>query len=264
MYNTDMADERVDEYKEVHNLSDVDGLEVIKKDFEEFSVIIVNVLNDKGKEAIEKDIGTYITYEMKDVNYIEDKEKVIESLKNEIEQFIKPKDTVLIVGLGNIYVVADALGNNVVKNINVTRHYKKLMTDVDLNGLREVSAICPGVMGNTGIETTEIVNAISNVVRPDTIIVIDSLVTNSIKRVGASIQLSNSGITPGSGISNVNKKIDSKSLNANIVSIGVPMVLDISSMVNEIKEKYILTPKDVDYTLQTMSDIISQSINKAM
>ena len=117
MYNTDMADERVDEYKEVHNLSDVDGLEVIKKDFEEFSVIKVNVLNDKGKEAIEKDIGTYITYEMKDVNYIEDKEKVIESLKNEIEQFIKPKDTVLIVGLGNIYVVADALGNNVVKNI---------------------------------------------------------------------------------------------------------------------------------------------------
>ena len=115
MYNTDMADERVDEYKEVHNLSDVDGLEVIKKDFEEFSVIKVNVLNDKGKEAIEKDIGTYITYEMKDVNYIEDKEKVIESLKNEIEQFIKPKDTVLIVGLGNIYVVADALGNNVVK-----------------------------------------------------------------------------------------------------------------------------------------------------
>ena len=86
MYNTDMADERVDEYKEVHNLSDVDGLEVIKKDFEEFSVIKVNVLNDKGKEAIEKDIGTYITYEMKDVNYIEDKEKVIESLKNEIEQ----------------------------------------------------------------------------------------------------------------------------------------------------------------------------------
>ena len=263
MFNTDMADERIDEYKYVHNLSDVDGLQEIKDSYDDFSVVRVNVLDENGSKAIEKEIGTYITYEIKDVNYIEDdnKEKLVETLSKEISAFIEPNDKIMVVGLGNIYVVADALGNSVVKNINVTRYLKNIKLDFNVESIREVSAICPGVMGNTGIETVEIINAVSKIVNPDCIIVIDSLVTSSVNRVGASIQLSNRGITPGSGISNINKKIDSSS---KIISIGVPMALDISSMVNEIKEKYILTPKDVDFTLQTMSNIISESINKAM
>lgn len=264
MFNTDMADERVDEYKKVHNLTEVDGIKVQKNDYEDFSVVKVDVLNENGVKSIDKEIGTYITYEINDVNYVDNTDIICESLTNQIKAFIKDNDSVMVVGLGNIYITPDALGSRVIKNIEVTRHIMKLSKDLDLNSIREVSAFCPGVMGNTGIESTEIVDAVSKIVNPKTIIVIDSLITNSVQRVGNSIQLSNTGISPGSGITNANKKISKESIGANIISIGVPMVLDISGIINEKIDNYIVTPKDVDDTLFTMSEIISKSINNAM
>ncbi len=264
MFNTDMADERVDEYKKVHNLTDVDGIKIQKNDFEDFSVVKVDVLNENGVKSIEKEIGTYITYEINDVNYVDNVDKISESLTNQIKSFLKEKESVMIVGLGNIYITPDALGSRVIKNVEVTRHIMKLSKDFNLENIREVSAFCPGVMGNTGIESTEIVEAVSKIVNPNVIIVIDSLITNSFKRVGNSIQLSNTGISPGSGITGANRKISKESTGANIISIGVPMVLDISGMVNETINNYIVTPKDVDDTLFTMSEIISKSINNAM
>ena len=114
----------------------------------------------------------------------------------------------MVVGLGNLYVTPDALGSKVVNSIEVTRHILKLAKEMIDSNTREVSAICPGVMGNTGIQTSEIISSVSNIVKPKYIIVIDSLMSKSIKRVGASIQLSNTGITPGSGITGVNSAID--------------------------------------------------------
>jgi spore protease len=264
MFNTDMADERVDEYKKVHNLTDVDGIKVEKKDYEDFSVVKVDVLNDNGAKSIDKEIGTYVTYEINDVNYVDNIDKICESLTNELNSFVNEKESVMVVGLGNIYITPDALGSRVIKNIEVTRHIMKLSKELDLENIREVSAFCPGVMGNTGIGSTEIVEAVSKIVNPNVIIVIDSLITNSIHRVGNSIQLSNTGISPGSGITNANRKISKDSTGAQIISIGVPMVLDISGILDEKIDNYIVTPKDVDDTLFTMSEIISKSINNAM
>lgn len=286
-YNTDMADERVDEYKVINNMSSIDGIEITEEKFDEFKITQVNVLNQNGAEAIDKKIGKYITFEMENVKYLENKDEIILKLNEYLKELIAAKDSVMVVGLGNLYVTPDALGSKVVNSIDVTRHILKLAKEMVSENTREVSAICPGVMGNTGIQTSEIISSVSQIVKPKYIIVIDSLMSKSIKRVGASIQLSNTGITPGSGITGFNNAIDKDSTGATVISLGVPMVVDMATITNDAlnkienkedergeryykianildTENYIVTPKDIDELIQIMSDIISQSINRAM
>ena len=286
-YNTDMADERVDEYKVINNMSSIDGIEITEEKFDEFKITQVNVLNQNGADAIYKKIGKYITFEMENVKYLENKDKIVLKLNEYLKELITSKDSVMIVGLGNLYVTPDALGSKVVNSIDVTRHILKLAKEMVSENTREVSAICPGVMGNTGIQTSEIISSVSQIVKPKYIIVIDSLMSKSIKRVGASIQLSNTGITPGSGITGFNNAIDKDSTGATVISLGVPMVVDMATITNDAlnrienkedergeryykianildTENYIVTPKDIDELIQIMSDIISQSINRAM
>lgn len=286
-YNTDMADERVDEYKVINNMSSIDGIEITEEKFDEFKITLVNVLNQNGADAIDKKIGKYITFEMDNVKYLDNKNKVILKLNEYLKELINTNEPVMVVGLGNLYVTPDALGSKVVNSIEVTRHILKLAKEMIDSNTREVSAICPGVMGNTGIQTSEIISSVSNIVKPKYIIVIDSLMSKSIKRVGASIQLSNTGITPGSGITGFNSAIDKESTGATVISLGVPMVVDMATITNDAlskiennedeqgeryykianildTENYIVTPKDIDELIQTMSEIISESINKAM
>lgn len=286
-YNTDMADERVDEYKVINNMSRIDGIEITEEKFDEFKITQVNVLNQNGADAIDKKIGKYITFEMDNVKYLDNKNKVILKLNEYLKELINTNEPVMVVGLGNLYVTPDALGSKVVNSIEVTRHILKLAKEMIDSNTREVSAICPGVMGNTGIQTSEIISSVSNIVKPKYIIVIDSLMSKSIKRVGTSIQLSNTGITPGSGITGFNSAIDKESTGATVISLGVPMVVDMATITNDAlskiennedeqgeryykianildTENYIVTPKDIDELIQIMSEIISESINKAM
>ena len=283
-YNTDMADERIDEYKTVKNLSSIDGIEVKQTTYDEFKITEVNVLNENGKNAIQKDIGKYITIDTEEIKYLDDENLLIEKIKVELEKLIPMDNSIFVVGLGNMYVTADALGAKVIKGIEATRHILKLGKMYNSN-TREVSCISPGVMGNTGIETSEIVYAVANTIKPKTIVVIDSLMSKSISRVGKSIQISDTGIIPGSGITGVNKSIDSKSMNAKVISIGVPMVVDVATIANEAIEKIedkrdnsferytkiknvldtqnlIVTPKDIDELIEITSRIIYSSINK--
>lgn len=286
-YNTDMADERVDEYKVINNMSSIDGIEVTQEKYDEFKITQVNVLNENGAEAIDKKVGKYITFEMEDIKYIEDRQMIIDKLEEQLKNLIDKNKSVMIVGLGNLYVTPDALGSKVVNGIEVTRHILEFAKEMIDSNTREVSAICPGVMGNTGIQTSEIISAVSEVVKPQYIIVIDSLMSKSIKRVGSSIQISNTGITPGSGITGINNSIDSDSTGATVISLGVPMVVDMATITNDAlskiennddekgeryhqianvldTENYIVTPKDIDELIEIMSEIISESINKAM
>ncbi len=286
-YNTDMADERVDEYKYVNNLSAIDGIEVLQEKYDEFNITTVNVLNENGKNAIDKEIGSYITFEMDNIKYIEDKQKIIEKLTEHLKKLIKDNESVLVVGLGNVYVTADALGSKVINRVDATRHILKFAKDIIDSDTREVSAIAPGVMGKTGVQTSEIVSSISKIVSPKYIIVIDSLMSKSMQRVGNSIQLSNTGIIPGSGINGYNKKIDENTTEAKVISIGVPMVVDIATITNDAisiienkedndlerykkiaktldMQNYIVTPKDIDELIDLMSEVISDGINKAM
>lgn len=285
-FNTDMADERLDEYKYVNNLSAVDGIEIKQEENDDIKITTVDVLNENGRDAIQKEIGRYITIEMEDVRYINNVENLRNKITKCIKEMINTEESTLVVGLGNMYVTPDALGSKVVKGIEVTRHILRLTQGIIPADTREISAICPGVMGNTGIETTEIVSSIANFVKPKYIIVIDSLMSKSVNRVGNSIQISNTGISPGSGITGINNKINKEATGADVISIGVPMVVDIATITNDVLNKinendesvsyyeeiannldtqnYIVTPKDIDDLIDIMSKIISKSINLAL
>lgn len=312
-FRTDMADERVDTYKRVHNLSQVDGIKVNSNNKNGVIITEVEVLNENGEKAVLKKVGKYITMEISDLNYLNEDEK--ENIKEEVSKVIKnligdnKKESVLIVGLGNISVTPDALGPKVVKSIDVTRHLIKFAKELVEPDTRAISAISPGVLGTTGIETSEIINSIVEKTKPDIIIAIDSLASGSIHRIGNTIQFSNTGITPGEGVRNKREGLNKETLGIPVIAIGVPTVVDMATITNEAIDKmidnakneignevnkeqqenilkvfetleqdtrydmianvlntqnYIVTPKEIDNVIDSVSDIISSGINLAV
>ena len=239
-FRTDMADERVDTYKQVHNLTEINGIKVESITEDIIKTTTVDVLNENGKNAVKKDIGKYITMEIKDVEYLteEQKQSVITAVANQIKILIgKEVNNILIVGLGNEAVTPDALGPKVVSFVNVTRHMLKYAKEFVEPGTKEISAISPGVLGTTGIETEEIVEAVTKIVKPEVLVVIDSLASMSMERLGKTIQLGNTGITPGAGIGNKRKALNKESLGTEVIALGVPLVVDMATITNEAIDK---------------------------
>lgn len=273
-YTTDMADERVDEYKRVHNLSEIQGIKIDTNNQKYLSVTTVDVLNENGKDAVGKDIGKYVTIELNNMVDLTDEEKeaIISELKKQINILVgKNFNSAMVVGLGNEYVTPDALGPKVISYINVTRHVLKYAKELTIPGTKEISAISPGVLGMTGVETEEIIEAIVKKVSPDIIIVIDSLASMSVFRVGKTIQLGNSGITPGAGVGNRRKALDKTSLGVPVIAIGVPTVVKMATILSEYNIKdineennMIVTPKEIDELIKNMSEIIADGINSAL
>lgn len=246
-FKTDMADERVDTYKRVNNLTEIDGVKVESKNDEIVTTTTVDVLNENGATALSKEIGKYITMEIKDIKYLEekDKNKIINTLSNEIKNLIGEDKTksILVVGLGNIYVTPDSLGPKVVQTVDITRHLINFAKDLVEPDTRSVSALSPGVLGTTGIETSEIITSVCNEVKPDIVIAIDSLASSSINRLGTTIQLSNTGITPGAGVRNKREGINQNTLNVPVIAIGVPTVVEMATITSEAIDKMVEVTK---------------------
>ena len=190
-FRTDLALERRDLFKKANNISnEVDGLETQEESFtDDIKISRVKVLNDNGEQAIGKRKGTYITIDIKNLKIAgEDEiqkasEAVTKELKNLIGALVDPQEDILVVGLGNLYVTPDALGPKVVNEIDITRHLLNYMPDVLDKDTRPVSAIAPGVLGTTGIETLEVIKGIVENIHPKLIIVIDALASRSIERI---------------------------------------------------------------------------------
>ena len=243
MYNfrTDMADERSAIYKKANGLKDeIPGIETIEKqDMENVKTSIVKITNEEGEKAIGKPIGTYITFDLKNLRYAEDDEMeqtaniISKEIKSIVNVKIKAKDEILVVGLGNEYVTADSLGPKVVSEIEVTRHLLKYAPECVVPGARSVSSIAPGVLGTTGIETLEIIKGIVDNVKPKLIIVIDSLASKSIERISSTIQISDTGIVPGAGVGNTRKELSENTLGIPVIAIGVPMVVELATLVSD-------------------------------
>lgn len=246
-FRTDMADERIDIYKRVHNLSEIDGVIVKSTDTDNIKVTTVDIINENGEKALSKKIGTYITIETLNIEYLSEEEKqtLIYKVAEQIKLLVKDDHkSIMVVGLGNIYVTPDALGPKVVKYLDITRHLLKFAKEYIDSNTREVSAISPGVLGTTGIETSEIIESVTKKVKPDIVIVIDSLASQSVHRVGKSIQLSNVGIVPGAGIKNKRVGINQDTLKIPVIAIGVPTVVDMATITNEAIDKLIESGKD--------------------
>ena len=247
-FRTDMADERVDTYKRVNNLSEIDGIKVDSNSNDGIITTIVDVLNENGSKSVQKEIGKYITIEITDMNSLdqEKNKEIINILSNQIRSLIgnNYEDSILVVGLGNEGVTPDSLGPKVMKGIDVTRHLLNFAKELVESDTRSVSAISPGVLGTTGIETSEIVMAIVEKIKPNMLIVIDSLASSSIHRIGNTIQLSNTGITPGAGVRNKREGINQKVLGIPVIAIGVPTVVDMATITNEAIDKMLSSAKE--------------------
>lgn len=183
------------------------------------------------------------------------------------------RKTALIAGLGNSDITPDALGPLVVSQIIATRHLRNVLPEGhELKQLNRVSAIAPGVLGQTGIEAAEIIRSLCDSVKPDCVIVIDALACSDISRLGSTIQLTDTGISPGSGVQNRRKELSETTLGIPVIAIGVPTVVDMHTIVENITgnppDKHLpnmmVTPRDIDKLVERTARLIAYSINKAV
>ena len=224
MYNfrTDLALERREIFRKNNNLEEIDGIEIENKEIDpNLKVTKVDITNQNGEQAIGKPIGTYITIDIQKLRLAEEAEIqksaeiLSEELKEIINKHIESKDDILVVGLGNIYVTPDSLGPKVINDIDVTRHIIKYLPQYIDENSRPVSAISPGVLGTTGIETLEILEGVVKEIKPKLLIVIDALASRSIERISSTIQLSDTGIVVG----NTRKEISKNTLGIPVIAI---------------------------------------------
>lgn len=298
---TDLALENREIYRLAQKIeNEIPGIETEVNDSDsDMLVTKVKILTNEGAEALGKPIGNYITIESQmmndEVESIDNKiiQKVADTIKD-ISHLVK-KDTVLVVGLGNGDVTPDALGPKVVENLQITRHLIEYAPEYVKEGTRAVSAIIPGVLGTTGIETSEIVKGIVERVKPDLVIVIDALASKNMDRISKTIQIADTGIIPGSGVGNSRFAITKETLGVPTIVIGVPTVVGIPTIVDEaisyviektteddtekeeLKNKnymkeilenkkfdFMVTPKDIDDIINNLSNLVANSINVAL
>lgn len=240
VYNvrTDLAMEANEMAEQRLNRS-IDGIDIETLQDQGITITRLDVKTEEGSKEIGKMIGKYVTLEVPELRNgdTELQNRVATHMAKELEQFltrmnIKRDAKVLIVGLGNWNVTPDALGPIVVENVMVTRHFFELMPNDVAPGYRPVSAISPGVLGITGIESSEIVKGIVDQSKPDVVIAIDALASKSIERVNTTIQIADTGIHPGSGIGNKRKGLTEEILGIPTIAIGVPTVVFASTIVN--------------------------------
>lgn len=308
-FNTDMADERSEIYKKANKIEkNIDGIDTENQDInEKIKISRVKIINEKGAEAIGKPKGNYITIDIKKLKIADNNEiqkaaeTVTGELKSLIDKHVDRKGDILIVGLGNTYVTPDSLGPKVVKDIDITRHLLKYAPEYIDPETRSITAIAPGVLGTTGIETMEIIKGIVDNIGPKLIIVIDSLSSKSIERISSTVQIADTGIVPGAGVGNVRNEISENTLGIPVIAIGVPMVVEAATIaadsidlfieklqqeansneyLNQLKnaDKYamirealipkdynlIVTPKEIDDLIENMKDVIARGINYAV
>ena len=306
---TDLALEAKESYEQDN--VEIRGVRIEKLEDEEKEIQTTTVVieTENGAKAMGKPVGTYITLEAPNMSIPD--EDYHREISKELAVHLKKlmgeeEQSVLIVGLGNRDVTPDALGPYVVKNINITRHvireYGK--ASMDEERVNQVSGIVPGVMAQTGMETLEIIRGVVEETQPQLVVVVDALAARSTKRLNRTIQITDTGINPGSGVGNHRDGINEQVLGVPVIAIGVPTVVDAATIVNDTMESLIesmdssshiknlggalgtlsraekhqmirelisphlnsmfVTPKDIDATVKRISYTISEGLNMAL
>lgn len=306
--HTDLALEEKERFESDH--VEVQGV-ILEEEYDkerEIRITKVKIETEKGARAMGKPVGTYITMEAPNMA-VPDEEyhrEISEELAKYIKELIKIEKedyVVLVAGLGNRQVTPDALGPHVVDNLAITRHivkeYGKYAMGED--AVHMTSAIVPGVMAQTGMETLEIIKGIVKETKPDLVIAVDALAARNSKRLNRTIQIADTGINPGSGVGNHRNGITEETIGVPVIAIGVPMVVDAATIVNDTMENLIaaletsetlkgvgvvlqgynatekyelikelisphlngmfVTPKDIDETIKRIGYTISEGLN---
>lgn len=226
----------------IRNINLPSGIESYEEKIEDITINRVTVKEKEASSFLNKKEGDYTTITFNDITDHNNEKRVREVFVKELkkllekENIIKDKEqtlySVLVIGLGNEKSTPDSLGPKVIDEVIATKHIYELVGSLE-EGFNIVSKISPGVMGESGIETQEIIESIVKIVKPNFIIVIDALASDSIERVGKTIQMTNTGISPGSGIGNKRKEISKETLNIPVFAIGIPMVVDAVTIVHD-------------------------------
>lgn len=270
---TDLALER----RELLKGENPPGVE--SKTYEKSEIVFtkIRITDESGAKSLGKPIGCYITAEIPSLmkTAILD-EKPITAISDELRTLIPKEGSVLVVGLGNNDITPDAIGPESVEMVLATRHITdELSKSIGLGNLRPVAGFIPGVLGKTGIETAESIKGLVNSVKPCAVIVIDALAARKLERLGNTIQMSDTGIVPGSGVGNARAAVNEETLGVPVISIGVPTVTDAETLVNDLTDdnaqisrkenkEMIITPREIDLVVERASKIIAVSVNKAL
>ena len=261
--HTDLALEDKERF-ECDNV-EVSGVSVEETYNEEMEMRIteVKILTENGAKTMRKPIGTYITMEMQnlvlpDEEYHKDVSKELAKQIKSVLPIDKEEYTALVVGLGNRDVTPDALGPHTVDCLDITRHivreYGKCALGNDT--CQMISAIAPGVMAQTGMESFEIIKGIVDTIEADVVLVVDALAARNTKRLNRTIQIADTGIHPGSGVGNHRNEISKETLGVPVIAIGVPTVVDAATIVRDTMENLISTLDNED-KYEIMQDLIA-------
>lgn len=256
----------------------------------------VRIKNKAGQRVMQKPVGTYITIETGELTVCEDeqREKIADTLADSMLELApnpeRQKNGVLVVGLGNRDITPDALGPWVVGQLPTTRHLHRAFPELldEENPGVPLAAIAPGVMGQSGMEAVEVIKGIVREIKPDVVVIIDALAARSTERLNRTVQMTDSGISPGAGVGNFRSEISKKVLGVPVIAVGVPTVIDAATIVSdrmeralqknglsqteieqflqmlpEEEDRFFVTPKDVDEAVRRIGDVIAQGIDRA-
>ncbi|HHZ05417.1 MAG TPA: GPR endopeptidase [Clostridiales bacterium] len=261
----------------------VNGVRESQKKYDNMTITKIDIVNKHGAETLGKDIGTYITAEFPtltdDFRETDERLKIIGDLLNGL---LPDDGLVLVVGLGNTDITPDALGPKSTASILATRHISgELARSIGLDNLRPVAVIAPGVLGKTGVETGELVFSIADKLKPSAIIAIDALASRRLERLGCTLQISDTGISPGAGVGNHRNRIDKSTTGVPVIAVGIPTVVDAATLAVDILGKdsnakvnindicphgtnMVVTPREIDMLVMRGAKLISMAINIAL
>lgn len=275
----------------------IPGITEENEEIEDVSISRIKIENQDAAQRIGKAMGRYITIDAprlteRDKDVYHDVSTKIASEITRLMGQISEKATILIIGLGNRYITPDSLGPRVAEKVYVTRHITQYMPEAIDGELRAVCSIAPGVLGVTGLETFEVAKGLAERLKPDLIIAIDSLASRRAARINTTVQLTDTGISPGSGVGNNRQGLTPETLGAPVLAIGIPLVVYASTIsqdtisliadetgrhndeerllqlaekvISEHMGPMIVTPKDIDSIVEEMSGIVATAINIAV
>ncbi len=252
MKRTDLAFEAHDICRRAKKNERLPGVWTETKQRGSIRTTVVQVLDETGERAMGKARGTYLTMELGDCRA---RAQAAEQLAGHLRELLPEKGSVTVVGLGNRAVTPDALGTSTVNEVLVTGQL-----DGDFSFLRPVTAFCPGVKGQTGMESLEVVQAVIERVKPACVIAVDALAAAKLAHIGTVVQLSNTGIQPGSGVGNRRAQLCEKTLGVPVLALGVPTVTDLDAA----GSGRIVTTADIDATVRAMAKLLGSAVNQAL